>query len=128
MCSWLVNAPNLKTKKVTSADKRRARKMKADTIYSIAAENDITITQDDMEKIVDDRRLRELISLVAYGYDLLQRMKGIAKGPAVLALWRGFAWHETGSPKHGFKLKADEILQAENELRDIVLERAGKGN
>jgi hypothetical protein len=125
MCSWLVNAPNLKTKKLTPSDKRRARKMQEATIRDIAAERDVLLTDEDVDAIVDDPRLREVISLVTYGHDLLRRMKGIAAGPAVLALWRRFAWTESGSPKHGFRLKADAIFHAEKQLSDIVLPCAG---
>lgn len=127
-CSWLVKAPALKTKKVTSADKRRARKMKTKVIRSIAAEHGVDITPKTVDGIVDDAYFREIVSLVTYGYDLLKRLKGIANGPAVLALWRGFAWHETGSPKHGFELKAAAIIQAEEQLRVIVLSTAGYRN
>ena len=41
MCSWLVNAPHLKTKKLTPSDKRRARTMKAATIRDVAAEHHV---------------------------------------------------------------------------------------
>jgi hypothetical protein len=125
MCSWLVNAPNLKTKKLAPSDKRRARKMKVTMIRDIAAEHDVTLAEEDVDAIVDDPSLREVVSLVSYGYDLLRRMKGIATGPAVLALWRGFAWTETGSPKRGFRLKADAIIHGESQLRDVVLACAG---
>jgi hypothetical protein len=50
----------------------------------------------------------------------LQREKGIANGPSVLALWRGFAWNESGSPKHGFRLKAKLIADAENRLLALL--------
>jgi hypothetical protein len=121
MCSWLVNAPNLKTKKVGPSDKRRARNMKAAAIRDIAAEHAVDLTDERVDAIVDDPLLREAVSLVTYGHDLLRRMKGIATGAAVLALWRGFAWTETGSPKKGFRLNADVILHAEKELSDVVL-------
>ena len=75
------------------------------------------------EAIVDDPAMRETVALVAYGHDLLKRMQGIAEGPAVLALWRGFAWTETGSPKNDFHLEADAIVDAEKELSKVVRER-----
>ena len=55
-----------------------------------------------------------------YGYDLLQREKGIANGPAVLALWRTFAWNESGSPKRGFRLEAEMIAEAETRLLALL--------
>ena len=124
MCSWLVNAPHLKAKKVTASDKRRARKMNITTIRNIASEHRVDLSDDDIDQIADDPSLREVVCLTTYGHDLLRRMKGVATGPAVLALWRGFAWTETGSPKHGFELKADAILEAERHLTDVRLERA----
>ena len=45
-----------------------------------------------------------------------EREKGIAEGPAVLALWRSFAWNEAGSPKDGFRLKAELITASEKRL------------
>ena len=39
MCSWLIDAPNLMTKKVTSADKRRAHRIRVATLLKTALEN-----------------------------------------------------------------------------------------
>jgi hypothetical protein len=120
MCSWLIDAPNLKTKKVQSAHKRRAHKMRVDAMLNIAAEHRLDVGEDEITELLNDRRTSEDASLVAYGYDLLQRAKGIANGPAVLALWRGFAWNESGSPKHGFRLKAKLIVAAEKRLLALM--------
>ena len=124
-CSWQANAPNLKTKKVTSSDKRHARNLKIAAVQAIAAGHDTALSDEDAAAIVDDPAMRETVALVAYGHDLLRRMQGIAEGPAVLALWRGFAWTETGSPKKGFRLEAEAILDAEKELLEVVLLRLG---
>lgn len=62
---------------------------------------------------VSDHEQKELVCLVTYGYDLLDRMRGIANGPGVLALWRGFAWSLQGSPKKKFTLTADRIMSAQ---------------
>ncbi len=62
----------------------------------------------------NDQELRECVCLVTYGYDLLDRMKGVANGPSVLALWRGFAWTAQGSPKKNFMLTADKIMNAQS--------------
>ena len=70
--------------------------------------------------MLEDRQTFEDASLLAYGYDLRQREKGIANGPAVLALWRGFAWNESGSPKHDFRLKAKMITAAEERLAALL--------
>ena len=42
-----------------------------------------------------------------------QPRQGIANGPAVLVLWRGFTWTLEGSPKKNFKLSAKAILERE---------------
>ena len=123
-CSWLVDAPNLKTTKPTSADKRRARKMKIAAVCTILAEHDRALADDRVEAIVDDSELREVVSIVAYAYDLIQRTKGIAVGPAALVLWRGFAWKREGSPKKNFVLTVDAILEGERCLQKAVLKDA----
>ena len=120
-CSLLVDSPNLKTKKVTSAHKRRARKMKVSALRWLATEAGVSLTESHIDELVDHPTLREAISLLAYGIDLLNRMKGVAAGPAVLALWRGFAWTLTGAPKPRFQLTTDAIIEGENRLLSIIL-------
>lgn len=120
MCSWLVDAPRLKTKKVQSADKRRARKMRVHALLNLAAEHGLGVCESDIAELLDDRQTSEDASLLAYGYDLLHRERGIANGPAVLALWRGFAWNESGSPKRGFRLEAELIVDAEKRLLALL--------
>jgi len=120
MCSWLVDAPNLKTKKIGTADKRRAQTMRGNALLNLAAENRLPLGGDAVEKLLSDRPTYEEASLLAYGYDLFEREKGIANGPAVLALWRGFAWHASGSPKHGFRLSSQMIVDAEKRLLSVL--------
>lgn len=128
MCSWLVDAPNLKTKKVQSADRRRAQKMRVNALLNLAAAHRINVSEKDITESLDDRQTSEDASLLAYGCDLVQRVKGIANGPAVLALWRGFAWNESGSPKHEFRLKAKLIVDAENRLLALLQDIGQNGN
>ena len=120
MCSWLIDAPNLRSKKVQSADKRRAQKMRVSALLNMAAEHQLDVGENEITELLHDRQTSEDASLVAYGHDLLQRAEGIANGPAVLALWRGFAWNESGSPKHGFRLKAKLIVAAEKRLLALM--------
>ena len=116
MCSWLVDAPNLKAKKLSSADKRRANKMRLNAVSQLAIDNSIAVSSDSITELLKERQNHYDASLLAYGHDLLQRLKGIANGPAVLSLWRGFAWDENGSPKYKFKLTTDMIMNAESQL------------
>lgn len=124
MCSWLTDAPNLKTKTPTARDKNRARKMMLDVINCIAVENSVRLSEKTTEAIVDDPNLRQELALCAYGADLSRRMRGVAIGAAALVLWRNFAWLPTGSPKRKFELTADLILDAESALRERVLSEA----
>ena len=126
MCSWLIDAPNLKTKKIRSADKKRAHRMRSAAIQQIATEQDIAITDVDIEELLTDDSNYEKASLLAYGFDLFRRMNGIANGPAALALWRGFAWNRSGSPKPRFQLTAELILNAEDNFVRILKEQAHK--
>ena len=120
ICSWLVEAPHLKAKKLTAGDKRRAQTMRINVLMNLAAQYRLGAGEGGIQELLDARQVFEDASLVAYGYDLLQREKGIANGPAVLALWRGFAWNESGSPKQGFRLKAEMIVDAENRLLALL--------
>lgn len=120
MCSWMADVPNLKAKKISPADKRRAENMKARTLLRIADENQIAVSESEIEKLVKNDSTREDAALIAYGYDLLQRMKGYATGPSVLALWRSFAWSKAGSPKKKFLLTADLIIHAEKRMIECL--------
>lgn len=120
MCSWLIDAPNLRTKRVQTTDKRRAQKMRVNALLNLAADRQVDVGDSEIAELLEDRETFEDASLLAYGYDLLQREKGIANGPAVLALWRGFAWNESGSPKHGFRLTAKMIVAAEERLAALL--------
>ncbi len=120
MCSWLVDAPHLKAKTVRPADKRRAETMRRNVLLNMAAKLGLNVGEDEIRRLLSHRATSEDASLVAYGYDLRQRAKGIANGPAVLAVWRGFAWNESGSPKQDFRLKAKLIVAAEERLLELI--------
>jgi|SRR5215471_18641018 len=120
-CFRLVDAPNLKAKKPTIADRKRAHKMMLARLNWLAAEHGVTLPDGAAIAMIDDAELREALALCTYGSDLLRRMRGIAAGPATLVLWRAFAWDPKGAPKKKFRLKADAIIKAEFVLRDRVL-------
>lgn len=122
MCSWLIDAPNIKAKKLCPADKSQAQAMRVNALSHLAAQQQLDVSKKEIENLLSERITCEDASLLAYGYDLLQREKGIANGPAVLALWRGFAWNEAGSPKKHFRLRAKLIIDAENRLLALLQE------
>ncbi len=94
--------------------------MRRDAIAELAIRNQIKAGELVFKAMLEDRQGFEDASLLAYADDLVQREKGIANGPAVLALWRGFAWNEAGSPKHGFRLKARLIDESEERLLKLL--------
>lgn len=124
ICSWMINAPNLRTKKVTSGDKHRAERLKSDALRQIANARIVNLTEHQIECLLADQTISEKAALVAYAQDLILRMKGIATGPAVLALWRSFAWTKQGSPKRNFELRIEDIFEAEDQLVEAVVLRA----
>ena len=126
MCSWLVDAPNLKPRALSTANKKRAQKMMLDEVRRLAVEQDKSLSDRSAQSIIKEENLREALALCAYGADLVRRTHGTAVGPAALVLWRSFAWLPSGSPKKNFKLSAEMILQAEQTLAQrIAAEKSG---
>jgi len=120
ICSWMVQRPHLRPKKVSSSDKKTAERLKRDFLRNLAVKSSTVISEGTINSLLDDRNLREPIGLCTYVSDLLMRMKGLTKGAASLALWRSFAWTPEGSPRHGFKLRAKDVINAQEQLRKII--------
>ena len=121
MCSWMVDAPHLKTKSLTTADKKRAMRMQINALIQLGIDTGSTVDERRAEEIASHPDTCEVSALHAYGHDLIQRLDAIANGPAVLALWRRFAWSSSGSPKPKFRLKSKMIQDAELRLRNLLL-------
>ena len=122
ICSWMVQKPHLRPKKVNTRDKKVAERMKRTFLLRLAKARGISVTDETLDDMLQEPNLREPIGLCTYAADLLERLKGRAVGAASLALWRSFAWTPQGSPKKGFVLSADEIMLAQ----DILAERLAK--
>ena len=121
-CSWMVQNPHLRPKKVGPRDKKVAEKMKRTFLLRLAEARGISVTNETADDILQDPNLREPLSLCTYASDLLQRQKGRAFGAASLALWRSFAWTPKGSPKKNFVLTTDAIMLAQDLLADRLSE------
>jgi hypothetical protein len=119
-CTYLVSLPHLRPKKLTQADKQRARELIHECLGRLAHEQGHPLESDAIEELLEDSALREKAAMVAYGDQLLKRMHGDLTDPSTLALWRIFAWEPAGSPKHGFQLSASEIVRAERTLAAIM--------
>ncbi|AKV02626.1 hypothetical protein AKJ09_09289 [Labilithrix luteola] len=118
ICSWLVQRSYLRPKKVQPADKRRALRMMKHFVLRVAEAQKQSLPDDEVDTIVGDPDMREPLGLCAYAVDLLERLEGRTSGAASLALWRSFAWTATGSPKQGFVLATNDILDAEQRIAD----------
>ncbi|MGE0323704.1 MAG: hypothetical protein AB7K71_02385 [Polyangiaceae bacterium] len=119
MCSWLVDVPYLKPKKLGPADKARAERLKLGFLKDLAHAHQLKLEEGRLESWLKDLELREAIGLCTYVIDLGRRMQGILEGPASLALWRSFAWTPQGSPKKGYQLSVKRVLACEQ----VLLER-----
>jgi hypothetical protein len=117
-CSWLVRVPHLRPKRPSPADKALAAQMRRQCLDTLACELEILVSDEQLTELLDHIELREAIGLCSYAHDLLRRLEGIAVGPASLVLWRSFAWTALGSPKQDFVLSADDVMSAEQHLRD----------
>lgn len=120
MCSWLEDAPRLRTKKVQPADKRRADRLEVAAAAALAGRE---VTEAEVEGLREVDDLREALAKVAWARALLGRLDGASEGPATLALYRRFAWHRAGSPKQGYTVDADDLLAAEARLNQGLAAR-----
>ncbi len=111
-CSYVAAAPHLQVKKLSKKDKERAERLKVQSLMQLALDHGVTLTENVAVTLAGKDAMREALALVAYGEQLLLRMQGLSDGPAVLALWRQFAWNTSGSPKKGFRLAAFMMLRA----------------
>jgi hypothetical protein len=123
LCTYMVEGSHLKTRKLTSRDKRRARRLKEEGLRQLALDAGRTLTEQEASVLCDDEALREDIALLTYGHQLIRRAEGASEGPPVLALWREFAWTRTGAPKQDFTLEVSALVGAE----DRVLSRIRNG-
>jgi len=116
-CRVLIQASHLKPKKLSASDKRRAEQLKRTYLESLVRESTPQIDAKNLERLQSDQSLARALALATYGKDLLRRCQGQGRsGPASLALWREFAYSKSGSPLPKFKLRANEIVQSEQEL------------
>jgi hypothetical protein len=126
ICSWLVEMPNLRTKKIKAADKRRAQRMTSKVLDEMAFALDVDAPRDALERLGDDDDLREAVAMVTWAHDLQFRLSGQVRldgqavGAAPLVLWRRFAWTPKGSPKKNFRPTIEAILQSEKAVADAI--------
>jgi hypothetical protein len=113
LCATFRDMSSLKTKKLSRNDKEDAQWLIHRYIRDRAVELAHPLEDNAIEKLASDAALKEPLAMATWGRELLRRLDGDSAGPAVLALWRMFAWTPTGSPKHGFRISARAILDAD---------------
>ena len=113
VCVRIVQRSHLQPKKLGNADKRRARALKFDHLATLALQRDVTLSDAAIEQLLDDPSLGTAVAMATYGDQLVRRSRGDGDGPAVLALWREFAWTKQGSPDPDFELDAEIVVAAE---------------
>jgi len=119
-CAYLVNAPHLQPKKLSKRNKRRAIDLMIDRVTALALEEDLSLDSEAAANIVQNHETRRSAAYSAYGYWLIKRTEGFSDGKSVLALWREIAWHPTGSPISGFRLRYKDFVDAEGCLIGLM--------
>jgi hypothetical protein len=120
LCSRIVNAPNLRPKKLAKHDKDRAIDLMVDRVNALAREEGIAAEPQHVTTVVQRNETRRHSAYSTYGYWLLRRLDGDTDGKSILGLWREIAWNRTGSPIKGFKLRYKEFVDAERSLVDSL--------
>ena len=91
-----------------------------DRVAGLAREEGIVAPDSAAAAVVAGDETRRSAAYSAYGYWLIRRLDGNTDGAAVLALWREIAWKRTGSPIHGFRLRHEDIVAAEEAVADAL--------
>lgn len=120
MCSWLINVSHLKPKKVSGLDKKKAIKLKQNTLMQLCMNLQIVINTNDIEKFINNKATFESVSVITYGNELISRTKGHSNGASVLWLWRNFAWNKSGSPRKKFEFTKDYLLDSKVEVCEAL--------
>lgn len=105
--------PYIRTKKLSNKDKISARNFKLQYLKNLARAQEISLENSLFETMVDDANLKDKIAMTTYALQLIERLKGIDNGLAMLALWREFAWDAHGTRKKKFNLDLSLIIENE---------------
>jgi len=116
VCAHLARCTHLQPKRIGPGDKAHAERFKLKMLKDLATEHCIPVNEARVRNLLSDPSLREQAALVAYAHQLLQRLDGDPGDPAILVLWREFAWIRNGAPKKGFSLNARDIVEAQELL------------
>jgi hypothetical protein len=120
MCARITNASHLQPKTLSRSDKQRAMDLMVGRILALADEHNLEITPLRAVDVISTDATRRSAAYSTYGYWLIQRLDGYTDGSAVLALWREIAWSRMGSPIQGFRLRLEDVVNAETAIVESV--------
>lgn len=110
----------LERKTVSKEDQQVAKTMMMHELQYVADLLGVELQKGTVHELVNNKKLKGYIAICAYARDLLLRVQGEMNGTPVLALWRTFAW--TSSPKKHFELTVPFIIDAQENVKQIILE------
>ena len=125
-CLRIVRPQQIRPKSLAREDKERAQRLRIRRLEMLAREEGLPSYELRIRESLGHEEWRHQASFSAYGAALLDRIKGISDGPAVLALWRDFAWTRAGAPNRTFRLKTKHITDSEKALLDLLRRHANE--
>lgn len=124
-CTYIVSAPALKTRRVTTRDKRRAGKLVEDRLLELAYEEGLPQRGIALSGLLADVDVRVAAAWSTYGSWLIRRCRGQTPGPALLALWRKIKSDPNRSFPNAQGLRMEDFTRAE-ELLLLALGEASR--
>lgn len=117
LCTYIGNLPHLRIKSPDKLDKIEAKDRRTEIIQELAVQEGINLSYSICKEIANSGEYRRDAAYLAYAKSLLERIQSSTGGVYMLVLWREIAW-KNGAPIKGFTLKAEEILKAEQKLKN----------
>ena len=115
-------APVVRARHLRDGDRRRADRCMRASLDEFALSHERVLEDGQVAALMRETAVREALALHAYAEVLLQRVRGAGSAVGVpLALWRRFAWTETGMAKRGFRLQAAAIHAARQLLAQRIV-------
>jgi hypothetical protein len=116
ICAYMAQCSHLQPKRLSPGDKAHAQRLKVEALTELAATKGHSLSRGQALEILGAPDISTNAALVAYAKQLILRLGGDQGDPAVLALWREFAWTREGAPKRDFTLEPADIMDAQSGL------------
>jgi hypothetical protein len=116
-CRRLVAASHVKARKPDNHDRKRAATLKHEYLSALASHCGRSLSETVAKSLIEGEETSEAVALATYGATLIRRCHGDPGEPAVLSLWREFAWR-AGSPRREFVLTSELVQESERVLAE----------